>query len=139
MHSIKQRGDTIVEVMLALTVIGMALGVSYGIANRSLATGQLAQERTEALKLAESQLEILKSYDDAELGAVRSNSDIISGDACLLSGGVSTGADCDERFFAIRLIYVAATASAPELFESVITWDPPQGASDAEVRLRYRP
>ena len=56
----RQRGDTIIEVLLAMTVIGMSLGISYGIANRATQTGRQAQERTEALKLAESQLELLK-------------------------------------------------------------------------------
>lgn len=58
----KQRGDTIVEVLLAMAVIGMVLGVAYGIANRSVAIGRSAQERSEALKFAESQLELIKVY-----------------------------------------------------------------------------
>lgn len=56
----KQAGDTIIEVLLAMTVIGMVLGASFGIANRSTNLGQDAQERTEALKLAESQIELFK-------------------------------------------------------------------------------
>jgi prepilin-type N-terminal cleavage/methylation domain-containing protein len=55
-----QRGDTIIEVMLALAVIGMILAAAFGIANRSILIGQDAQERSEALKLAESQVEVLK-------------------------------------------------------------------------------
>ena len=57
----KQAGDTIIEVLLAMSVIGMVLGVAFGIANRSVRIGQEAQERTEALKIAESQLEIFKN------------------------------------------------------------------------------
>ena len=57
----KQRGDTIIEVLLAMAVLGMVLGTSFGIVNRSLATGRDAQERSEATKLAESQLEKLKT------------------------------------------------------------------------------
>ncbi len=58
----RQRGDTIIEVMLAMVVVGMVLGVSYGIANRSVIVGRDAQERTEALKHAETQLELIKAY-----------------------------------------------------------------------------
>ena len=58
----KQRGDTIIEVLLAMSVIGVVLGSAFGIANRSLATGRAAQERTDALKIAETQLELLKTY-----------------------------------------------------------------------------
>jgi prepilin-type N-terminal cleavage/methylation domain-containing protein len=57
----KQSGDTIIEVLLAMSVIGLVLGAAFGIANRSVQIGQDAQERTEALKIAESQLEIFKS------------------------------------------------------------------------------
>ena len=56
-----QRGDTIIEVLLAMAVLGMVLGTSFGIVNRSLATGRDAQERSEATKFAESQLEKLKT------------------------------------------------------------------------------
>lgn len=57
----RQAGDTIIEVLLAMSVIGLVLGMAFGIANRSVQIGQDAQERTEALKIAESQLEIFKS------------------------------------------------------------------------------
>ena len=58
---LEQRGDTIIEVLLAMSVLGMVLGTSFGIVNRSLATGRDAQERSEATKLAESQVEKLKT------------------------------------------------------------------------------
>ena len=57
----QQLGDTIVEVLLAMSVIGLILGMAFGIANRSVRMGQDAQERAEALKIAESQLEVFKS------------------------------------------------------------------------------
>lgn len=59
-----QKGDTIIEVMFALVVLATAIGVSYGVANRSLRTARTAQERTEALKVAESQAEKLKMLSD---------------------------------------------------------------------------
>lgn len=58
----QQRGDTIVEVLLAMAVVGMVLGVAFGIANRSVAVGRSAQERSEALKYAETQVELIKEY-----------------------------------------------------------------------------
>jgi len=56
-----QRGDTLIEVMIALAIIGLVIGVSYTTANRALQMGARAQERNEALKVAESQIEIMKS------------------------------------------------------------------------------
>ncbi len=58
---IKQAGDTIVEVLIALAVISLTIAVSYATAQRALRTGQRAHEQTEALKIAESQIEALKT------------------------------------------------------------------------------
>lgn len=142
----KQRGDTIVEVMLALTVIGMALGIAYGIANRSLATGRLAQERIEALKLAEGQLEHLKSFDVGQVQSVR-DINTSGGSVCIRGGVIYSGGDYAgncvgvQTFYTIELRFTPEdlATSTPELFESFVTWDPPQGSIDAEVSLRYRP
>ncbi len=57
-----QVGDTIIEVLLAMAVIGIVLASAFGLANQAVRTGRDAHERGEALKLAESQLELLKSY-----------------------------------------------------------------------------
>jgi len=57
-----QIGDTIVEVLLAVGVVGLAIAGGYGIATRSLKASRQAQERGEALKLAEGQVEAIKGY-----------------------------------------------------------------------------
>lgn len=60
MKPLKQKGDTIVEVMLAVMVIALTVSGAYGVASRSLKAARQAQERGEALKLAEGQLETIK-------------------------------------------------------------------------------
>lgn len=55
-------GDTIVEVLVAIAVISAVLGTAYAITNRSVQTNQSSQERSVALKVAESQFEMLKSW-----------------------------------------------------------------------------
>jgi Tfp pilus assembly protein PilV len=62
--TLKQRGDTIVEVLIALAVASSVLGITYATMNRNLIITRAAQERTEAAKLAQGQLEILKSKSD---------------------------------------------------------------------------
>ncbi len=56
-----QVGDTIIEVMLAVGIVGLAIAGGYGIATRSLKQARQAQERGEALKLAEGQIEGVKA------------------------------------------------------------------------------
>jgi len=55
-----QRGDTIVEVLIAITVVSMVLGGAYVTTNKSLLATRSAQEHATALKLVESQLEQIK-------------------------------------------------------------------------------
>jgi hypothetical protein len=63
LHRLKnaQKGDTIVEVTLALTVLALVLGTSTVLANRNTKTLQNAQEKNVALRMAQEQLEFLKT------------------------------------------------------------------------------
>lgn len=56
----RQRGDTLVEVLIAIAVVSLILAGAYVTTNRSLTATRSAQERGNALKLAESQIEQLK-------------------------------------------------------------------------------
>lgn len=70
----RQRGDTIVEVLIAIAVVSLILGGAYVTTNRSLQATRAAEERGNALKLAESQVEQLK-------GLAKSNPEAIFGSA----------------------------------------------------------
>ncbi len=61
---IKQRGDTIVEVMIAMTIIGLVMASAFAVANRSYAVGISAQERTDALAVADTQLELVRTLSN---------------------------------------------------------------------------
>lgn len=52
-----QAGDTIVEVMIVLAVLGSAIGLAYATANRSLLNARQAQENVEASQFVQSQIE----------------------------------------------------------------------------------
>src|SRR5687767_4350813 len=56
---IRERGDTIVEVLIAIAVVSLILGGAYTTTNRSMQATRSAQERSVALTLAESQIERL--------------------------------------------------------------------------------
>lgn len=71
-HNFKERGDTIVEVLIAIAVISLVLGGAYVTTNRSLIATRAAEERGNALKLTESQVEQLK-------GLAKTNPDAIFG------------------------------------------------------------
>lgn len=61
LSQVKQRGDTLVEVLICLAIIGSALTISYGTARRSLYKIRDAHERGEMLTVAQTELERLKN------------------------------------------------------------------------------
>lgn len=58
---LSNRGDTIVEVMITLAVLGLAFSVGFSIANNSLMQTRNAQEHSEALQLLSSQVELVRA------------------------------------------------------------------------------
>lgn len=57
------RGDTIVEVLIAVAVVSLVIVSAYAIVNRSLMGIQAAQEQSYAQKLVEQQVEMLRAAD----------------------------------------------------------------------------
>lgn len=119
---VDQRGETIVEVLIAIAVIGAVIGTSYAIVNRNSKSYQQASERTTALKLAENQLEIIRGYDQSAL----------VGTFCFMGGVLKTStADCKEGIF-----QVAVTKSG-NAYDVLVSW-PGINGSPEKLNLRYR-
>jgi type II secretory pathway pseudopilin PulG len=59
------RGDTLVEVVLAIAILGMVLVASFNVANAAFGLGQGAKERTQAANLVQEQAEALRNYRDS--------------------------------------------------------------------------
>lgn len=54
-------GDTIIEVLVVLAVLGLSLSISYATANKGLQQSRNAQEHSSALGIIDSQVELLRS------------------------------------------------------------------------------
>jgi type II secretory pathway pseudopilin PulG len=54
---LNKNGDTIVEVIIVLAILGMALSISYATASRSLLNARQAQETSEAAEYVQAQIE----------------------------------------------------------------------------------
>ncbi len=77
------RGDTIVEVLVALAVIGIILVSGYLLASASLRAERSSQEHSEALQVGESQIESIKSYLAANPTASLNTLDNTNGSFCI--------------------------------------------------------
>ena len=66
MHRLKiinnERGDTIMEVLICVAMLGFMLGAAFSLTNRNQLTSRASQERGEANRLAEKQVEYLRTY-----------------------------------------------------------------------------
>lgn len=62
MKRLTQRGDTILEVLIAVAVLSLILTTTYALANRSTQANRQAAERSEAAKIVQSEMEKLKLY-----------------------------------------------------------------------------
>jgi type II secretory pathway pseudopilin PulG len=60
MKRLSNRGDTIIEVLIAIGIAAFAIGTSYAIASKSLQQAISARERNQAINVMENQLNALK-------------------------------------------------------------------------------
>jgi Tfp pilus assembly protein PilV len=118
------RGDTLIEVTLALAILGFVLLSATAIGAAAFRTGQTARERTQVAAAAQEQLEALRSFRDnhtwsefrAGKGGVFQGIDEVLGTACQW--------DASKRCFHMAL--ANTTAGTTE-------WVPQAGATTANV------
>lgn len=142
-----QRGDTIVEVMLAMVIIGMSLGLGYSISSNAFNIGRGAQERSEAVKAAESHVERLKvAYDNADDAGITALENpapyCVLPDGTTVAVSAAPGNQCNGflgSIYSIRIEYVNSTAPIKDYFRSVAVWDLAGSAEEGRVELLYRP
>jgi prepilin-type N-terminal cleavage/methylation domain-containing protein len=146
---LRQRGDTIVEVMIVLAVLGLAISISYATANRSLLNARQAQENSEATRLAQSQAELLRSQDGNDSIYVAGNNPYCMNGSSVAMISDETALDTTSYPAACRsgdlpyYVYVqyAADPSNPTpggTFTVHVLWDDILGQGQDSVTLTYR-
>ena len=139
----RQRGDTIVEVLISITIIAVVLAGAYVTTNRSLQNTRSAQERTNALKLTESQIEQIKGAISADATGFFANS-ITNASFCM--SGATPVATSDAA--CVQDTTGAATSVEPKfnlsitksgnLFVVTNTWSNINGRSTDKLIIPYR-
>lgn len=88
-----QRGDTIVEVLIAIAIVSLVLTTAYVITNKNTRAIQANQERVQAQHLVESQIELLRTKTlSAPSTCFDASGQPGSGSACTRSGIAGSGA-----------------------------------------------
>lgn len=132
-----QKGDTIVEVLIVLAVLGLAIGISYATANRSLINARQAQESVKATTILQSQLEnvrVLAASGDSAPPA--QNVFTTTQPFCIIANTVrvATSTECSS----IDTIYKIAITEDDNKFTLVATWDDVTGQGTDRATLIYR-
>lgn len=139
LRRLKSSGDTIVEVLLAIAVLGAVLSGAYVSASRSQNNIRQAQERGEALQFVQAQLELVKDKAGSlNVGTLFTETSSF----CMVSAGtIETNLNIchfgtDGRYG----ITVLRTASGPSghLFTVTAVWDNVIGSGQDNISSSYR-
>lgn len=140
MRKLSGNGDTIVEVLISIAIVSVVLTGAFVAARRSLATTQRSQERGEATKLVEEQLERLKS------AALKTGANegifapVLSQPFCLnASASVVTGGGCvvgPEARYTARV--TRGTGSDANTFTVGVVWEKLGGGQQEQISAVYR-
>jgi prepilin-type N-terminal cleavage/methylation domain-containing protein len=141
-----QRGDTIVEVLIAIAILSTILVGAYVTANRSLTTERNAQEHTQALTIAQGQVEDLYSS-----GSLSSSDNCFGPDT-----GIPVSTICEVPYnnqdssatstcpatvaYCYQIIdsEISPVGTKPVTYEVKVNWDALGGGKNS-VQLYYRP
>lgn len=117
-----------IEVMFAMAIIGVVLAAGYSTASKNLQTSQLAKERTQATKIAESQLEQLKVLADPP-GITDFCIDVTKADEIITYDSNNT--DCVEGFYSKHI-----TKSGNQ-YTVLVEWIPPGGSDTNKANVTF--
>lgn len=145
---LQSTGDTIIEVLFSITILAVVLGGSYAISNKATTTNRQNNERSQALKYAESQAEQLKavSVSSANVASYKAFKDSLRTDGyCLSTAGARVnGVNCvkDSRYTIQTKYYPSAAGvgveDGTEYFKVTVTWDNDVAAQTKTVEILYR-
>jgi type II secretory pathway pseudopilin PulG len=125
-----QAGDTIVEVMIAIVVISTVLAGAFLVSRTSLKNVRDSEEHSQALKLVQGQVELLRQA----AGRVTSGSSFPSSFCLDASGATQTGPACKTDFYTLSIKSLGAVANT---YQITAQWDSISGGT-GQVQIAYR-
>ncbi|MET1033162.1 MAG: type II secretion system protein [Candidatus Saccharimonadales bacterium] len=143
LRTLAERGDTVVEVLISIAVVSLVLGGAFVTANRSLQGTRDAQERQNALKMAEAQVEKIKYTAGATPQVIFGTSTPAA--YCLLAGAALDESDTRCTFDGNGIspasgqpTYDVTITRSGNLFTVRSTWTKIGTDRQNTVELKYR-
>jgi type II secretory pathway pseudopilin PulG len=137
-----QRGDTIVEVLISIAVVSMVLAGAYVTTQRSLIATRAAQERSNALKLGQGQLEQLKgiisSNPNSVFGPGAPSPFCISGGAVVAATNTGCRVNTSGAPTTVQPVFRLSIARTGNNFTLTESWENVGGKQTDSLQLRYR-
>lgn len=147
MMRIGQKGETIVEVLIAVVVLSSALGGAFAIANRSQSTIQANNERYQAQLIANQQADLLRAF--VTQGSTQ-RTQTTTGNFCLSASGsgitrvsnpsaTSFDPSCIRNtLYEINITNTTSPVSPIfDIYKIKITWDSVINGQEDTVELYY--
>jgi prepilin-type N-terminal cleavage/methylation domain-containing protein len=134
----EQAGDTIIEVLIAIAIVGTILLGAYITTGKNVASIQDAQERTQALKLAEGQAESLRaatsitaSTNCFQAGVQKQATNIAGNDPCVVDATGAQAAAGVQPAYKLRV----SNAGIGSPYVVTVDWDRSSGSGRNTVTL----
>jgi Tfp pilus assembly protein PilV len=95
---LQQTGDTIVEVLIAMSVIGFIIGTAYVITNTSTTEELQSQERSDALLILQTQIESMRTTANEPPPALNTPFCMTQGTGTSYTESISLPSDAYDQF-----------------------------------------
>jgi prepilin-type N-terminal cleavage/methylation domain-containing protein len=132
------RGDTLVEVLLAIAIVSLVLSASFASARQSLLNTQRSQERAEAARYVEQQLERLKvAADNPETDLFNAG---VTGPYCIDTSLNHPNGECSTGIDGRYKLSITRSTVSPGQYRFLVRahWTQIGGENEEEVNNYYK-
>lgn len=142
LRQLTERGDTVVEVLISIAVVSLVLGGAFVTSNRSLQGTRDAEERSNALKMAETQVEQIKYISAANPTAIFGSSVPASyclvGSVAIDSSNAQCLVDSGGAPTTTQPAYRLTVTRSGNTFTIISSWTKVGSNQQNNVQLKYR-
>ncbi len=132
--SLGEKGDTIIEVLIAVGIVSLIVTSAYATTNRNVQASQNIQEQGQAQKLVERQIELLRKNGIDSTKDCFDATGLASNDCNLTADGQSAPTGYSGAIFTMNISKVPSSSS----YSVKASWDT-LGSGKANVTMYYLP